>query len=86
MVKQKLKQLTPEQLIQYGKEYGFYITKNEAYAILKYVNSTPLDIFNEADRYKLLKKLAQITNEETAKKAYQLFQAIVKQYGIEHLF
>ncbi len=86
MVKQKVNQLTTTELIQYGKQYGFTLTKAEAEKILKYIRSKSLDPFKEEDRLKLLKKIAQITDDQTAKKAHKLFKDMIKQYGMEDMF
>ncbi|MFD2046083.1 DUF2624 domain-containing protein [Ornithinibacillus salinisoli] len=86
LVISKMKQLTPEEIHAYGKDYGFTVTNKEARDIWNYLQNNKIDPFNKQDRNKMLKELARITNVETAKKANKLFQEIVKYYGLESLF
>lgn len=86
LIKQKMKNLTPSELISYGKQYGFHLTTAEADEIIRYVQKRNLDPFKEEDRLRLLKKIAKIKDEQTAKKANQLFKDMIKQYGMEDLF
>ncbi|MCP8616883.1 DUF2624 domain-containing protein [Salirhabdus salicampi] len=86
MVQQKIKELTVEELISYSEQYDFSLTEKQAKAIIHYIKTKDLDPFNEKDRYKLLKKVASVTDEETAQKAYKLFKDLTKQYGVDHYF
>ncbi|WP_036769231.1 DUF2624 domain-containing protein [Pontibacillus halophilus] len=85
MVKQRLKKITANELIQYSKEYEVPLTKTQADAIVKYLKSTDLNPLDEKDRMKALKKLAQITDPKTAQQVNKIFNAIVKEHGLEHL-
>ncbi|MUK87109.1 DUF2624 family protein [Ornithinibacillus sp. L9] len=82
----KMKQLTPNEIRNYAKEYGFHISKNEAEEIAKYIKTKKIDPFNKKDHKKMLQELARITDTETAKKANKLFNEMVKAYGLESLF
>lgn len=86
LISQKIKQLTPEELLHYAKQYGFSITDSEAQSIASYVKSHPLDPFNSNDRMKMLQELTRITNADTAKKAQRLFNELIQSYGLGHLF
>jgi len=86
LLTQKIKQLTPEELLYYAKQYGFSITESEAHSITAYVKSHPLDPFNSNDRMKMLQELTHITNADTAKKAQRLFNELIQSYGLGHLF
>ncbi|PAV29048.1 hypothetical protein CIL05_13795 [Virgibacillus profundi] len=86
MIKNKLKQLSPEEILYYGKQYGFSVTETEAQSISTYVRRNPVDPFNKNSQEKMFKQLAGITNTETAKKAQNLFYELIKTYGLEHLF
>ncbi|MRG86612.1 DUF2624 domain-containing protein [Salinibacillus xinjiangensis] len=86
MVRDKFASLTTKDLIKHGKQYNFHLTHDQADKILAYVRKNSLDPFSERDRFKLLKKIAQVTDEKTAQKANKLFQNMVQSYGIDHLF
>lgn len=86
LVKNKLKQLTPEELLHYGKQYGFSLSKTEAQHIVGYLKKNTIDPFNEIDRKKMFGELAKITNAETAGKAQKLFKELIHSYGLGHLF
>lgn len=86
LVTQKIKQLTPEELLYYGKQYGFSISDSEANAITTYVKNQPLDPFDANDRMKMLQELTRITDANTAKKAQRLFNELIQSYGLGYLF
>lgn len=86
LVKNKLKQLSDEELLYYGKQYGFSLSRTESQQIVNYLKQNTIDPFNVNDRNKMLNELARITNTETAKKAEKLFKEIIKSYGLDHLF
>lgn len=86
LITKKLKQLTPEEVLYYGRQYGFNVTKQEAKKITNYLKSTSLNPFNEKDRKKAFQKLSQITSPETAHKAEQLLIKLVKSHGLDSLF
>lgn len=84
-VAKKLKQVSTEELLHYGKEYGFSLSKAEAKQITNYLKTNSVDPFQKDGRRKMLKELARITDVETAKKAQKLFHELIKSYGLEHL-
>jgi len=86
IVIQKLKQISYEDLLFYGNEYGIQLEENEAKAMANYIKNNRIDPFNEKDRMKTFHELAQVANEETAIKTESLFNELIKSYGLEHLF
>jgi len=86
LIAKKLKQLTPEEVLYYGRQYGFNVSNQEAKNITNYLKATSLDPFNDKDRKKAFHKLSQITSPETAQKAEKLLIKLVKSYGLESLF
>ncbi|MFC0522587.1 DUF2624 domain-containing protein [Pontibacillus salicampi] len=86
VVHQKLKNITAEDLIAYGKEYEIQLTKDQAKAIVAYLKQTDLNPLEEKDRLKALKKLAQITDPKTAQKVNRIFQQMIKDNGLSHWF
>ncbi|MCM3738721.1 DUF2624 domain-containing protein [Oceanobacillus luteolus] len=86
IVKNRLRQLTVNELLHYAGEYGFSITREEAHHILHYLQSSDLDIFSKQAMDEAYVKLAEITDQQTASKAKLLFEQIVKSYGLEDYF
>ncbi|WP_373892828.1 DUF2624 domain-containing protein [Virgibacillus natechei] len=86
LVRNKLKQLSPDELLQYGKQYGFSLSQSEAQEITAHLKSDSIDPFRAADREKMFRELARITNVDTAKKARLLFNELIKSYGVDYLF
>jgi len=86
LVKSKLKQVTPDELLHYAKEYGFTLTRGQAEKIAVYLKEHQFDPFHNRDRKQMLEDLAKITDVHTARQANSLLIEIVKEYGLEHLF
>ncbi|AXI09472.1 DUF2624 family protein [Oceanobacillus sp. 143] len=86
MVKVRLKNLSTNDLLHYGKQYGFSISTAQAKAIIDFLKQNTLDPFIKQDREKMFSKLANITDNNTSKKAEKLFHGLIKSYGLEHLF
>lgn len=86
LINQRLKQITTEELLTYAEEYHFFITKEEAESILHYFRMNSIDPFDQEDQAKFFKKLGEITNYQTARKAQNLFFTLIKKYNLGHLF
>lgn len=86
LIKRKLSQISVTDILQYGEEYGFSLTKAEAEKIVTYMRTNNVDPFNKNDRNKMFQALTQITDINTANKAQNLFDEIIRSYGLEHLF
>lgn len=86
IVKTKLKQLSSDELLHYAQQYGFSLTKAQANQITNYLKQNSLDPFNEKDRKKMFRELATITDDQTAKKAQDLLNKLIKENGLEYLF
>ncbi|GAB3050997.1 DUF2624 family protein [Virgibacillus ainsalahensis] len=86
LVRNKLRQLTPEELLHYSKQYGFSINRTTANNITQYLKTNPVDPFHANGRDKMFQELSRLTDTQTANKAQHLFQEIIKSYGLEYLF
>ncbi|MFA1820430.1 DUF2624 domain-containing protein [Virgibacillus oceani] len=84
-VSKKLKNVSAEELLHYGKQYHFSIKQTEAEQIADYLKKNSVDPFHAEGRRKMLKELARITDTKTAKKAQKLFHELIKSYGLDHL-
>jgi hypothetical protein len=86
MIINKMRQITPEDVLIYSQKYGFVISREQAIEISKYVRRKKLNPFDKREREKMLKDLSEITDRNTAIKANKLFYELIKSYGLEHLF
>lgn len=86
IVKNKLKNLTTKELMQYSKQYDFHITEQQARKITNYLQSHSPDPFDSQKRKEMLVELAAITDRETAMKAQNLFEKMIHSYGLQDLF
>ncbi|MCT1903899.1 DUF2624 domain-containing protein [Oceanobacillus sojae] len=86
MIKNKLRKLTPGEILHYSSQYGFSITPAQADQIVNYLRASSPDPFNQADRDRFMTELANITDQKTALAAQQLMDEVIKSYGLEHLF
>ncbi|MFS0861580.1 DUF2624 domain-containing protein [Fredinandcohnia sp. 179-A 10B2 NHS] len=74
IINQKLKTLTPGDLVKYGKQYEIYVTKEQAANVLKLIKSKKnINIFNAEEKNQLLREIARVTSPEVARKLNQLF-------------
>lgn len=86
LIIKRLSKITIEDVLYYGKQYGFTVTEQEARDIVDYVRKHTIDPFNSKDRKKAFNHLAQITSQDTAIKAESLFVQLIKSYGLDSLF
>ncbi|MFC4388512.1 DUF2624 family protein [Gracilibacillus marinus] len=82
----KLQTIQPSILLQYAKKYDIPISSQQAEIICEHLKENMYDPTKVSDRTAMLKKLAQITDMQTAKRCNQLFQQLIKQYGVENMF
>ncbi|WP_096270603.1 DUF2624 domain-containing protein [Paucisalibacillus globulus] len=86
MIINKMRQITPEDILIYSQKYGFVISQEQAIEISNYVRRKKLNPFDKREREKMLRDLSEITDRNTAIKANKLFYELIKSYGLEHLF
>ncbi|CEI84158.1 hypothetical protein BN997_04100 [Oceanobacillus oncorhynchi] len=86
MIKNKLRKLTPDEILHYSAEYGFAITRTQADQIVHYLRTSAPNPFDQADRDRFMMELTKITDQKTAAAAQQLMDEVIKSYGMEHLF
>ncbi|GAE91179.1 hypothetical protein JCM21714_120 [Gracilibacillus boraciitolerans JCM 21714] len=82
----KLKELTAKEVLEYSQKFHLTISKTQAQAITNHLKNSKFDPTISEDRVKMFKKLAKITDMETANACQQLFQKLIKEYRIEHYF
>ena len=79
MVNQKVKQLTPNELIQYATMYNINITPEEARKIIRILKQEKqINIYDSKQHKKIIDKIANRINKDLAKKANELLQQFSK--------
>lgn len=73
-VNQRLRSLTPSEIIELGRNNGILINQNESILIAQKLNSSNVDVFNDTERIKLLEEVATITSPYLANEVEKLFQ------------
>lgn len=86
LIRNKMSQLSPKEILTYSRKYGFSITDNQATTISNYIKNHDTDPFSEEDRTAMLQDLAKMTDWNTAEKAQRLFHEIVESYNLKSLF
>lgn len=66
MIKNKLRKLTPDEILHYSAEYGFAITRTQADQIVHYLRTSAPNPFDQADRDRFMMELAKITDRENS--------------------
>ncbi|UOQ47432.1 DUF2624 domain-containing protein [Gracilibacillus caseinilyticus] len=82
----KLKNLDTNEVLKYARQYNISISPEQATSITAHLNTSNYDPTKAEDRTRMIKKLAQLTDLKTAKACQQLFQQLIKEYGLEHYF
>ncbi|MBB5324732.1 hypothetical protein HNQ34_001830 [Anoxybacillus tepidamans] len=73
LINQKIKTITPEELVSYSRDYGISLTVEEAKKIIHIARTNKINIFDPQERAKWVRELAKITSPQTAKQANELF-------------
>lgn len=73
IVLQRLNQITANDLLRYAKQYGVSLTSSQAAEVAKLMNGKNVNIFNDAERSRLLKQVEAITSKQTAQTVNDLF-------------
>ncbi|WLR43965.1 DUF2624 domain-containing protein [Bacillus carboniphilus] len=78
MINQKMNTITEKELLQYADDFNIAFNKNKAKEVVKLVKGQKIDLFKTEERRELLKKIASVTDQETAKQVNQLFNNFIK--------
>ncbi|MCM3596253.1 DUF2624 domain-containing protein [Metabacillus idriensis] len=77
IVNQKLNSLDADGLLQLAKQNSLAIDRTQAQQIVRIIRGKNINIFDDAERIRLLKKVAAITSPATAQQVNQLFQQFI---------
>ena len=73
LINQRAQMMTGDELLKYAKGLRIPLQKEEAEKIAGRLRRKKVDLFDDGERAQLLREIANITNEQTAKKLNQLF-------------
>ncbi|MFK2824384.1 DUF2624 family protein [Bacillus sp. B190/17] len=71
-INQKVQMITGDELLKYAEGFDIPLKREEAERIASRLRRKKVDLFNEYERESLLREIAIITNEQTAKKLSKL--------------
>ncbi|ASV68980.1 DUF2624 domain-containing protein [Cytobacillus sp. FSL W7-1323] len=73
IINHKVNHITADELLKYGKQFNISVSRSEAEQIAQYLRGKKVNIFNENERKKLVKEIANIAGVDTAKSVNQIF-------------
>ncbi|MFE8703185.1 DUF2624 domain-containing protein [Cytobacillus sp. FJAT-54145] len=78
VINHKINTITGDELLKYANQFQIKVNKAEAQKIAKYLRGRQVNIFNDAERAKLIKEIAKVAGPETAKEVNKLFVQFTK--------
>ena len=84
LIKARLYNSTPDEVVKYSQSYGIPIAKNEASQLLQFVKKEKIDPFSEKDRLKAFRYIEKNIGRKEAEKADQLLNTLAKKYNLDH--
>ncbi|OZI13059.1 DUF2624 domain-containing protein [Bacillus sp. FJAT-42315] len=73
LINQRAQTITADELMKYARGLSISLKQEEAEKIAGQLRRKKIDLFNDGERIQLLKDIARITNEQTARKINRLF-------------
>ncbi|MCY8233516.1 DUF2624 domain-containing protein [Priestia endophytica] len=77
IVNNKINRMSVKELMQYSKKYDVSLTDTQAATLVNIMKEKKVDIFNVEERKELIKKIARVTDQQTARKINQLIQELI---------
>ncbi|MCH1624954.1 DUF2624 domain-containing protein [Fredinandcohnia quinoae] len=79
IINQKLKTITPEELLTYANQYNIQVTKEQARKVIILMkNQKSINIFSQEERKQLLREIARVTSPDVARQLNSLFIKFTK--------
>jgi uncharacterized protein (DUF697 family) len=77
VINHKINNITGDDLLSYGKQFGVKISPEQAKKIAAYLRGKNINIFSNAERSKVIKEIAKIAGPATAKEVNKIFTNFV---------
>ncbi|MEQ2526207.1 DUF2624 domain-containing protein [Bacillaceae bacterium CLA-AA-H227] len=78
IINHKVNTITGRDLIKYGNQFQISITKDQAETIASYLRGKNVNVFDEAERNKVIKEIAKVAGSDTAQQVNRLLLGLVK--------
>ncbi|MCA1063421.1 DUF2624 domain-containing protein [Rossellomorea sp. AcN35-11] len=78
VINHKINNITNEELFKYAKQYNISLTSQQATSIVSTVKGKNINIFDDGQRSRLVKKLARLIGPAKAKEINQLFLQLIR--------
>ncbi|MGF2617107.1 DUF2624 domain-containing protein [Rossellomorea vietnamensis] len=77
VINHKINTITGDDLLSYGKQFSVKINPVQAEKIAAYLRGKNINIFDDAQRSKVIKEIAKIAGPSTAKDVNKIFTKFV---------
>ncbi|MGD6803994.1 DUF2624 domain-containing protein [Rossellomorea vietnamensis] len=77
VINHKINSITGDDLLSYGKQFNVNISPVQAEKIAAYLRGKNINIFDNAERSKVIKEIAKIAGPSTAKDVNKIFTKFV---------
>jgi uncharacterized protein (DUF697 family) len=77
VINHKINHISGDDLLGYGKQFGVKINPDQATKIAAYLRGKNINIFNDAERSKVIKEIAKIAGPATAKEVNKIFTKFI---------
>ncbi|BCB04845.1 DUF2624 domain-containing protein [Bacillus sp. KH172YL63] len=78
VINHKINSITNDELLKYARQYNISLTPQQTSSIVASVRGKNINIFNDAERSRLVKNLARVIGPAKAKEINQLFLQLIR--------
>jgi Protein of unknown function (DUF2624) len=78
VINHKINTINRAELLKYANQYNVSLTAKQADAIVDKVRGKNINIFDDADRSRLVKELAKVVGPSKAREINQLFMQLIR--------
>lgn len=79
IINHKINTITAEELVKYANQFNIKVNQQQARKIAEYLRGKNINIFDDAQRSKLVKEIAKAAGPETAREVNKLLMQFTKQ-------
>ncbi|WP_462412239.1 DUF2624 domain-containing protein [Neobacillus sp. Marseille-QA0830] len=78
IINHKINTITAEELLKYADQFNITVTRKQAVKIVEYLKGKKINLFDDAERARLIREIAKAAGPETAREVNKLFNGLVK--------
>jgi hypothetical protein len=79
IINHKINTITADELLKYAKQFNIAINRQQSRKIAEYLRGKNINIFDDAERAKLVKEIAKAAGPVTAREVNKMFMQFTKQ-------